>query len=493
MSRMHKLEAITKKSKGSIVSGLDKSMLCELVEENTFLADCIDEAYEKFIYIQTKYPEFENLSEKEKIEKTQKGIINFYSPETVNPYIPLAAKGPWIVTSEGSVVHDSGGYGMLGFGHKPSSILPSLTNTGHVMANIMTPSFTQYELINLLLKEIGHTRKTSSFEKLEKFVFLNSGSEATSFALRVSDAKALKFLKEHPGKTCKFLTLKNSFHGRTDAAARVSSSSLGCYQTNLASFKERDELLTVEINHETELENVFLQAEKDNIFIQAVIFEPVMGEGNPGVGLTPEFYSLARKLSKKHGSSFIIDSIQAGIRTHGCLSILDYPGFEKEEAPDCEVYSKALNAGQYPLSVVAMTKNYASFYNVGLYGNTMTSNPRAMSVACSVLEALTPAVRENIKKRGKEFIKEGLKLKSEYNWLIEDVYGTGLLFCLVINKKVIDVVGQDGLETKARKAGIGVIHGGENALRFTPWFGVTSLEIKLIYNRLREVFETLRP
>ena len=38
-----------------------------------------------------------------------------------------------------------------------------------------------------------------------------------------------------------------------------------------------------------------------------------------------------------------------------------------------------------------------------------------------------------------------------------------------------------------RIAGIGVIHGGENALRFTPHFAITSAEIDLIIGLVRDV------
>ena len=50
---------------------------------------------------------------------TREGIVNFYPEDAVNPYVALAARGPWIVTSKGAVLHDSGGYGMLGLGHAP--------------------------------------------------------------------------------------------------------------------------------------------------------------------------------------------------------------------------------------------------------------------------------------------------------------------------------------------------------------------------------------
>jgi hypothetical protein len=53
--------------------------------------------------------------------------------------------------------------------------------------------------------------------------------------------------------------------------------------------------------------------------------------------------------------------------------------------------------------VLAMQSHVASKYAVGLYGNTMTSNPRGLDVATQVLRAVTPAVRKNIVDRGVEF------------------------------------------------------------------------------------------
>ena len=41
-----------------------------------------------------------------------------------------------------------------------------------------------------------------------------------------------------------------------------------------------------------------------------------------------------------------------------------------------EAWSKAINAGQFPLSVVGMTAEVADKYVTGIYGNTMTTNPR---------------------------------------------------------------------------------------------------------------------
>lgn len=77
-----------------------------------------------------------------------------------------------------------------------------------------------------------------------------------------------------------------------------------------------------------------------------MVMEPVMGEGSPGTAITPEFYKNARELCTKHETMLLIDSIQAGFRATGNLSICDYPGFSELDPPEFEVFSKAINSGQ---------------------------------------------------------------------------------------------------------------------------------------------------
>ena len=81
-------------------------------------------------------------------------------------------------------------------------------------------------------------------------------------------------------------------------------------------------------------------------------------------------------------------------------------------------------------------------------------------------------------------------LKESYPDVIEEVTGTGLLIAAHINKKY-NVVGENGLEINCRKRGLNVIHGGKNALRFTPYFLINIKEIELIKCILKEVFDEL--
>lgn len=478
MNTMDMLRKLRDQGGKTVTRGLQDDVIQRFVENDPLLRQAIEEAYANWGTLKSEFPDMMGMDEWDQVHALQQDFVNFYQDDVVNPYVPLSARGAWIVTLKGAVVHDNGGYGMLGLGHGPQKILDAM-NQPHVMANIMTASFSQQRFAKQLRKEVGQRRKEQPFAK---FLCMNSGSEAVTVACRISDVNA-KLLTDpgarHEGRTIKRLALTGAFHGRTDRPAQFSHSSRKTYMQHLASFRGRDDLVTVEPNNLDALKNAFDEADKNNVFFEAVFMEPVMGEGNPGMQVTPEFYALARELSKKHGALLLMDSIQAGLRTTGYLSITDYPGFESLEGPDMESYSKALNAGQYPLSVLAMNDTAAKLYRKGIYGNTMTANPRALDVGVAVLESVSPQLRKNIAERGQEFIDKFEILKKELGGRITKVQGTGLLFSCELDSRY-KCYGEGSTEEYMRMNGIGVIHGGANSLRFTPHFGITSAEVDLI-------------
>lgn len=463
--------------------GLPDEVIEGFVKSDPDLIEAIDEAYAAHLALRSCMPDFLHLDEMEQIKQVQADFINFYPEDGVNPYIALAAHGAWLITLKGAVVYDAGGYGMLGLGHAPKAIL-SVMARPQVMANVMTPNLSQLKFGKALRKEVGQNRGGCPYAK---FMCLNSGSESVSLAARIVDVNA-KLMTDpgarYAGSVIKRVAVKGAFHGRTERPAQYSDSSRKAYEQNLASFRNEHSLLTVAPYSVDHLKQVFAEADKNGWFIEAVFIEPVMGEGDPGRGLTPEFYSAARELTKAHGSLLLIDSIQAGLRAHGVLSIVDYPGFEKLEAPDLETYSKALNAGQYPLSVLAVTASTAQLYKKGIYGNTMTANPRALDVACTVLNALTPAMRENIRNRGQEVLAKLNKLKAELPHYITKVQGTGLLFSCELSQEFL-CYGAGSTEEWMREHGYGVIHGGTNSLRFTPHFDMNAAEADLLVEGVR--------
>lgn len=436
---------------------------------------------------------FQSGDELEVSKQVQKGIMQFYDDTTVNPYISLAADGPWIVTAHGSVLYDTGGYGMLGFGHNPAVAMNAISKP-QVMANVMTPNIAQKNFMDAIRIEIGHTR--GGMCPYERFACLNSGSESVTLAMRIADVDARHMTAEkgpHPGRDTVLVSLKGSFHGRTERPAMASDSCQKVYTEHLSSFRQRhDKLRTVEPNNIEHLREVWGQIDHEGKHVEVMLMEPVMGEGNPGEAIKREFYDEARKLADQYRSLLLVDSIQAGLRTRGTLSIMDYPDYQNAIAPDFETFSKALNAGQFPFSVLAMGPRVPEIYVRGLYGNTMTTNPRALDIATAVLESFTPKLRANINIMGSYLVNALHGLQHKFPEIIERVTGTGLLIACHIKPGYKAYGAFDSLEYLCRKKGLNVIHGGKNALRFTPVFEISHAETDLMIAILDEVFSEVK-
>ena len=391
MSPIAKLEELRRYGGAARTTGLADATIERFAAADADLVAAIDEAHALFVKLRDEMPELLKLDERAQLARVQADYVNFYADDAINPYVALAGRGPWIVTLKGAVVHDVGGYGMLGLGHAPQAVIDALAGR-QVMANVMTPNLSQLRFADALKLEIGRNRGSKDTAPYTKFLCLNSGSEAVTLACRIADVNS-KLLTDtgarYAGRTIKRLAVKGAFHGRTEKPAIYSDSSRKAYQQYLASFRDERSLITVEPYNVDQLRQAFADADKNGWFIEAMLLEPVMGEGDPGRAVTPEFYAAAREFTRAHGALFLVDSIQAGLRAHGVLSIVDYPGFEKLDAPDMETYSKALSAGQYPLSVLAVSADTAALYKKGIYGNTMTTNPRALDAACAVLGSIT--------------------------------------------------------------------------------------------------------
>ena len=459
-------------------SGLSDATVLDFAGRDADLRDAIAAAAAEYAQIRAEFPQLLELDEDAQATEVQSGFVNFYAADAANPYVALAARGPWIVTLKGAVIYDTGGYGMLGLGHTPATVIEAMAKP-QAMANIMTPAVSQLRFARAMRAEIGQTRGACPYAA---FLCLNSGSESVSLASRIVDANAKTMTDpgaRHAGKTIKRVVVKGAFHGRTERPALYSDSSRKTYLQYLASFRGEDSVITVPPYDADALRQVFADADANGWFIEAMFLEPVMGEGDPGRSVPVAFYNAARELTRDHGSLLLVDSIQAGLRAHGVLSLVDYPGFEGVEPPDMETYSKALNAAQFPLSVLAVTAHAAALYRKGVYGNTMTTNPRALDVACATLGLLTPMVRTNIRSRGAQAVQKLEQLKAELGGAITRVQGTGLLFSCELSPDY-KCYGSGSTEEWLRMHGVNVIHGGENSLRFTPHFGMDDQELDLL-------------
>merc|ERR1712217_863669 len=95
---------------------------------------------------------------------------------------------------------------------------------------------------------------------------------------------------------------------------------------------------------------------------------------------------------------------------------------------------------------------------------------------------LTPTIRANIRDMGKYVVQKYTDLMKELPESIIRVNGTGLLYQVKLDAK-IPVTAMDGVEMILRKRGVNVIHGGTNALRFTPNFHISPTDVQTILDR----------
>merc|ERR1719188_1283983 len=99
---------------------------------------------------------------------------------------------------------------------------------------------------------------------------------------------------------------------------------------------------------------------------------------------------------------------------------------------------------------------------------------------------MTPEIRANIVEMGKYFVQKYEEMAKELPGCIIRVNGTGLLYQVKLDPK-FPVTAMDGVEIILRTRGVNVIHGGTNALRFTPNFDITKEEIDMQIAHVREV------
>ena len=249
-----------------LTTGLDDATIVRFAASHPQLAQAIDEAVARHRELRAELGDFLKLDESEQLTKAQAEFVNFYPDDAINPYLPAAARGPWVISFKGAVIHDNGGYGMLGFGHNHAAIDEALARP-QVMGNVMTPSISQMLFTRAMDRELGRRRGSNPYTR---YLCLNSGSESVGLACRIADVNA-KLMTDpgarHAGRTIKRLAVKGAFHGRTDKPALYSDSTRKTYLQHLASYRQEDTLLTIQPYDIAQLEAVFADADKHGWFI----------------------------------------------------------------------------------------------------------------------------------------------------------------------------------------------------------------------------------
>lgn len=326
------------------------------------------------------------------------------------------------------------------------------------------------------VKDLIHTSSVYYVEnqaKLAQMLVENSCADRAFFCSTGAEANegAIKLAKKYQvEKGCKnkieFVTLKNSFHGRT--LATVAATGQPKYQAPYAPLIEK--FVHVERNNIEELKS----AVSENT--AGIILELIQGES--GVHpLSREFVNMAVELCRKYDIALIIDEVQTGIGRTGRLFAHEL----YEIRPDIFTMAKGLGGG-VPIGAICANEKFASAFKPGDHGTTFGGNPLSTRAGLVVLdELLNNGVLENAEAVGAYLMDRLNELKSKKD-IIKEVRGA----CLICGVEFSEPIGKE-VTAKLRDNGILVGSVGDSTLRIVPPLIVTKDDIDILVNKLEEV------
>lgn len=265
-------------------------------------------------------------------------------------------------------------------------------------------------------------------EGMEMFFFGNSGSEAIEGALKLARA-----VTGRPG----FIAFYGGFHGRTLAAASVTSSKgkyragyepllpsiyfsnyAYCYRCPVGRRPESCHIECLD-NLDTLFERVIPPAQ-----VAAIITEPVQGEA--GFVLPPaQFLQRLRRICDRHGILLIFDEIQTGFGRTGQM----FAAQTFDVRPDIMAIAKSI-AGGFPLSATVAGRALMQQWRPGSHSTTFGGNAVACAAALAVLEAIREEdLLANCRQMGERLLAGVKRLQAKYP-LIGDARGLGLMLGL---------------------------------------------------------------
>lgn len=297
----------------------------------------------------------------------------------------------------------------------------------------------------------------------DRAFFCSTGAEANEGAIKL--AKKYFVEKGQPQKR-EFITLRNSFHGRT--LATVAATGQEKYQKPYLPLLEK--FVHVDVNDVAGMQ----QAVNENT--AAIMIELVQGESGV-LPLEQAFVDAICEICKKEDILLIVDEVQTGIGRTGKLFAYEWYGIE----PDIVTMAKGLGGG-IPIGALVAKEEVAKAFHPGDHGTTFGGNPLSTRAGLVVLdELLNQGLLDHAKEMG-AYLKEELEKLAETSGDIATVRGKGLMLGVVFHEEIAKEVGN-----RLRDAGylVGVV--GTRVLRLVPPLVVSREEIDGLVKALKQV------
>lgn len=297
----------------------------------------------------------------------------------------------------------------------------------------------------------------------DKVFFANTGAEANEGAIKL--AKKYFVEKNQPEKR-EFITLRNSFHGRT--LATVAATGQEKYQKPYRPLIEK--FIHVDANDIDGLHSAM------NENTAALMIELIQGEGGV-IPLNKEYVDAAAKLCRENNTLLIIDEVQTGIGRTGKMFAYEWYGIE----PDIVTMAKGLGGG-IPIGAFVAKAEVAAAFKPGDHGTTFGGNPLSARAGLVVVdELLNNGVLENAAKVGEYFMAELKKLVGVCT-KIKEVRGKGLIIGVALNGDI-----SKEITAALRDKGFIVGTAGASVLRIVPPLILTEADADDFTAALKEV------
>ena len=258
--------------------------------------------------------------------------------------------------------------------------------------------FYSNSVINKLQEELAEKLgKISGYEDDTLFL-CNSGAEANENALKIASFTS--------GKK-KFITFRNSFHGRTSAVVAATDDS-----SIVAPVNETSNFIFCEWNNAEAFEKLFNENLHD---LAGVIIEGIQGIGGIQIP-SQELMSKISELCTENSVFFISDEIQSGYARSGKFFAHQHFGVK----PDIITTAKGMANG-FPIGGVLVSPKIPAKHK--MLGTTFGGNHLACAAAIAVLEIIAD---ENLME---ESFQKGAYLIQKLQEIpqIKEIRGKGLL------------------------------------------------------------------
>lgn len=285
-----------------------------------------------------------------------------------------------------------GGHAVISVGHTHPHYVEKIKN------QLDQIGFYSNSVINKLQEELAEKLgKISGYEDYALFL-CNSGAEANENALKIASFTS--------GKK-KFITFRNSFHGRTSAVVAATDDS-----SIVAPVNETSNFIFCEWNNAEAFEKLF----KENLHdLAGVIIEGIQGIGGIQIP-SQELMSKISELCAENSVFFISDEIQSGYARSGKFFAHQHFGVK----PDIITTAKGMANG-FPIGGVLVSPKIPAKHK--MLGTTFGGNHLACAAAIAVLEIIAD---ENLME---ESFQKGAYLIQKLQEIpqIKEIRGKGLL------------------------------------------------------------------